>query len=243
MRFGRLTSSSRRRANDLLRRTGCEVRRSDAFRRVRLLNRVGVDLVLDVGAATGIYARDLRTYGYGGRIVSFEPLPLAYTELVGRSRGDELWTTERVALGSNAGSAVINVAANSDSSSLLPMLDRHRSSAPHANYVSATTVPVRRLDSYAHVVGDAAHPFLKVDVQGFEREVLDGASEVLDQMVGVQIEISFVPLYEGGMLHLELLSRMDEMGVTLVGLEPGFRDPSTGHLLQADGLFLRTTPE
>lgn len=43
-------------------------------------------------------------------------------------------------------------------------------------------------------------PFLNMDVRGFEKEVLNRASRTLSLLVGIQIELSFAPLYEGGMM-------------------------------------------
>ena len=222
-----------------LARRGLALRRHPAWRRQAMLSAHGVDLVLDVGAAGGGYGCELRAFGYHGTIVSFEPMRDAYDRLSAARAGDERWLAHRCALGAGPGSAEINVASNSDSSSLLPMAERHRAAAPSVGYVGTETIDVARLDDVA-----AAHlathqrPFLKLDTQGFEKQVLDGGPETLAQCVGLQVELSFVPLYDGGLLVDEAISLAYAAGFHLVGLEAGFSDES-GQVLQSDGVFFR----
>jgi hypothetical protein len=82
--------------------------------------------------------------------------------------------------------------------------------------------------------------FLKIDVQGFEQHVLAGGeSTINDRCAGLQLELSFLPLYEGGMLINQALDLVYSMGFTLTGLLPCFVDPRDGQMLQADGIFFR----
>jgi FkbM family methyltransferase len=222
-----------------LARRGLVVRRHPAARRQRLLVDRGVDLVLDVGAARGGYATELREFGYTGRIVSFEPLAAAHADLVRAASSDPRWETRHTALGDTTGRQEIHVASNSDSSSLLPMADQHRASSPDIQMVGTETIEVSRLDDVAaEVLGEARTPFLKIDTQGFERAVLEGAETTVPRLVGLQLELSFVTLYEGGMLADEAISWAYDHGFVLVGLDQGFTDPG-GAVLQADGVFLR----
>jgi hypothetical protein len=123
------------------------------------------------------------------------------------------------------------------------MLQSHRDAFPQANYVGVEDVPVRRLDA---VVGEWLQPddaaFLKIDVQGFERQVIAGAAATIDDhCVGLQLELSFVALYDGDMLIREALDLMASMGFQLTGLAPDFIDVRNGRVLQADGVFFRAT--
>jgi FkbM family methyltransferase len=222
-----------------LARHGFEVRRHSAARRQQILAKHGIDLVLDVGAAKGAYGQQLRQFGYAGRILSFEPLQAAYSQLEAATEGDPRWTTRRVAVGSKPGNAEINVATNSDSSSLLPMLEAHQQAAPSITYAATETIEVARLDDLAlDDVLTASGAFLKIDVQGFEREVLSGAPKIVESVRGLQLELSFVPLYEGGMLVYEALTWAYDHGFSLVGAEQGFSAPG-GEILQMDGVFAR----
>lgn len=132
----------------------------------------------------------------------------------------------------------MHVAANAGaSSSMLPMLDLHARAAPEARYVAEETVDVATLDDLARPhVRDESVVFTKIDVQGFELQVLAGGSATLARSSMVQLEMSLLPLYETAPTHRDLVEFMDEHGFYLVGLEPGITTP-TGLLLQVDGLF------
>jgi FkbM family methyltransferase len=201
-----------------------------------------VDAVLDVGANSGQYAMGLRKRGYKGRIVSFEPLAGPFSDLQNNAAKDSLWDCRRYALGDVDGTISINVAGNSgESSSVLPMLKSHQDVFPAANYIGAEKVPIRRLDAVVpEVLRPADRIFLKIDVQGFEKQVLAGSkSTVTDRCVGMQLELSFLPLYEGGMLIREALDLAYSLGFTLTGMLPCFTDIRNGRMLQADGIFFR----
>jgi Methyltransferase FkbM domain len=83
------------------------------------------------------------------------------------------------------------------------------------------------------------HVLLKVDTQGFERAVLDGASGVLRKIQGVELEVSFKAMYQGEMMAAEMIERLSRDGFTLVSLEPLYQMLEPGKLAQADALFFR----
>src|SRR5215470_6869482 len=110
------------------------------------LRRSETDVVLDVGANSGQFALALFNAGFTGRIISFEPLSLAHAALSEAAQNHPDWEiAPRCALGAAVGSAVINIAGNSFSSSLRPMLERHLAAAPQSAYVGSETVHVETL--------------------------------------------------------------------------------------------------
>jgi FkbM family methyltransferase len=232
-------------ARTAARRLGLDVTRYPAetpeFQVARLLSYHEVDTVLDVGANAGQYAAALRTCGYAGRIASFEPVGDLHGRLLRRSAGDPRWSAWRCALGDRPGVATINVAANAGaSSSLLPMLDQHVRAAPDAVYVRTEQVEVNRLDAlWPRLADPGARVFLKLDVQGFERQVLAGAGERVADCVGLQVEASLVPLYEGGMLYREAMAWAEGQGFTLMRILPGFGDGGSGRMFQCDLVLFR----
>jgi FkbM family methyltransferase len=203
-----------------------------------------VDLVLDVGAATGNYGRTLRAHGYRGRICSFEPLGAAFERLEKESSTDPLWSSLRLALGSKPGTAQINVAGNSDSSSLLEMGDRHAQGDPKSIYIGRETIDMSTVDEiWDRVVEDGENVFLKLDVQGFELEALRGAEHSLPRVAGIQAELSLVPLYVGAPDWSEVIAYLQARGFHPDRLEPAFEDPRTGEILQIDAVFTRDEKE
>lgn len=212
------------------------------FSVVRLLTHFAIDCVVDVGANTGGYASNIRNLGYSGQIVSLEPLIDPFESLSSRVAEDPAWEALRVAAGDKDCDVEINVAGNAGhSSSILAMLDSHADAAPESRYIGTQLVPQRRLDGLLPElgVGPARPAFLKLDVQGYEAAVLDGAAELFEAgvIVGLQMELSLVPLYAGALTYQEGIDRANELGMSLMGLVPGFCDPRSGRLLQADAVF------
>lgn len=205
-----------------------------------LMNRYGIDLVLDVGANKGQYGRHLIQSGYRGRIVSFEPLPSAFAKLRLNRWSFSDWTVEPFALGESETTATLNISGNSQSSSLQGMLPAHIHAAPEAAYVSSCEVPVRRLDAiFDQYFRDGDRCYLKLDVQGHEHHVLAGAAGCLESIVAVQMELSINPLYEGEQPWQEAIDDMKSLGYRLMLLTPGFRDQETGEMMQTDAVFVR----
>ncbi len=231
----------------LLRKLGIEVYRhsihtSTGAQLDRLLKFCGVDLVLDVGANSGHYAKDLRAHGYVGRIVSFEPLAAAHAKLERAAKGDANWlVAPRMALGNEEGQIDLHVAGNSLSSSVLDMLPAHVNAAPASAYVAVETVPLNRLDKVADMfLKDVRRALLKIDTQGYEDRVLTGAHGILQSVVAIQCELSLIPLYAGQPLFDEMRSKIEAMGFELFAIFPGYVHEQTGRTLQIDGFFVRS---
>jgi FkbM family methyltransferase len=207
----------------------------------KALELCGANLIFDIGANEGQFAKMVRVNGYKGKIVSFEPLSSARKQLSVFASNDPGWQLhERSAIGDQDGEIKIHVAGNSVSSSVLPMLKAHSGAAVGSAYIGAEKVPIARLDSVAgQYLGFGSRLFVKIDTQGFEWQVLDGANETLNQVCGLLCELSLVPLYEGQRLWREVVDRLDAEGFMLWALQKGFTDPRTGQSLQMDGIFLR----
>src|SRR6185295_19444385 len=130
----------------------------------------------------------------------------------------------------------------SESSSLLEMLPKHRKAVPTSNYIDSEEITVRTLDALFNEYHQANdRTYLKIDAQGYEQKILAGARETLGNLVGLQLELSFVPLYRDQILFLEMVYLLKQGGFRLMSLEPVFRDDKTGELLQVDGVFFRET--
>lgn len=206
-----------------------------------VLQRLAIDTVFDVGANTGQYAGLLRKIGYLGDIVSFEPLSEAHDELTGASASDPKWhLAPRMAIGAEDGEIQINIAGNSVSSSVLSMLDSHADAAPQSRYIGQEKVPLHRLDSQApRYLSPGSRLLLKIDTQGFEGAVIDGAPETLARAQAVQLELSLAALYDGQLLLEQVIAKLRGLGFEIWTLWPGFADPATGRLLQIDAILVR----
>ncbi len=230
----------------LARRCGYDVirfspRSSPVARRIALFRHHGIDLVMDVGASTGSYAAELRTTGYEGHIVSFEPSTEAFRVLQAQASTDPNWNAVQIALGSQSGQKTLHLSRNRESSSFLRISARHTAAYPGASYAGSEVVTIRRLDDvFATHCTEGARTFLKIDTQGFEKQVLLGAEASLPQITGIQVELSLVPLYEDEPPFIDLIMHLQARGFALMSFQPVIDDPMTGQLLQVDGLFFRS---
>ncbi len=215
---------------------------SEELRRIKLFQHYQIDLVFDVGANVGQYAKGIMDAGYTNRIVSFEPLSDAYNQLKESSKRYSSWTiAQRCAIGAKKEEIEINISANSVSSTLLNMLDTHLDSAPESKIIGKEKVDVWPLDEIAkEYLKPENNVFLKIDVQGFEQEVFKGAQQLIDRAKGVEMEISLVALYEGQKWLLpQVLEYMAEKGFQLRSIMPAFTDHKTGNVLQCNGIFFK----
>ncbi len=214
---------------------------SPAYQTTQALKFHNINIVFDVGANTGQFASELRLYGYTGKIISFEPLQQAYKILEKKAGHDDNWFIHpRCAVGEKIDGVEINVAGNSVSSSLLPMLKSHKDVVPESQYTHTEKVQLITLDSIlGQYISDSDNVFIKIDTQGYEWAVLNGAPQALKLCKGVLLELSLVPLYEGQKLWLDCIDRLNKVGIKLYCIQPGFTDPKTGQTLQVDGLFFK----
>lgn len=197
------------------------------------------DLVLDVGANRGQFSLLIRALHPTCRILAFEPLQ---TESAVYSRvfaSDPLTVLVKAAVGVEPGTAEIHRSASADCSSLLPISKRQTEIFPGTEEISTETIDVTTLnDSAGGELERDGNALLKIDVQGFERTVLESAAPLLAQIRWVYVEASFVELYEGQALADEILAYLQNHGFALKGIYNPAVD-THGLTVQADFLFER----
>lgn len=226
--------------NWLARALAKQGRRITRYPLAHYLRHRNIDCVLDVGANTGQYAFELRELGYRGRIVSFEPLPAAFERLLKASEHDALWQVENIALGSEKGMLPLSVSANSPSSSFLQVDPRVSVGAVDLSIVDTVEVPVETLDGiFAASVTDCQHIHLKIDTQGFERQVIAGGLKALSRISLVQMELALVPNYVGETLAEDMIALMRQNHFEPWWALDGYRDPMSLQLFQIDMFFSR----
>ncbi len=202
-----------------------------------VLAALGVDGVIDVGANRGQFTLLCRLVLPGVPVVAFEPIP-AEAATFRRVHGarPEVTLIES-ALGETAGTATLHLSKSADSSSLLPIGQKQNELFAHTEEVGTLAVPVQRLDDLAGRWTGRTRQLLKLDVQGFELNVLRGAGETLKSCAYVYAECSEVPLYEGQALRPAVEAFLQEHGFTRQSRHN--EQWAAGDLVQADYLFSR----
>jgi FkbM family methyltransferase len=194
-----------------------------------LLRRLEIDCVLDVGANAGQYRDFLRNkVFYDGVIVSFEPVSRHVETLRERSRADRDWHVEGYALGSREGPQPINVMVSDQFSSFLePEPDAVSEFAGLNTPCHSETVSVRTLDTILPALQQRIgfkRPYLKIDTQGFDIEVLRGAGASLPHIKALQTEASVIGIYKGMPQYMETIRYLADRGFDITGIYPVSRD-------------------
>lgn len=192
--------------------------------------------VVDIGANRGQFALAARHIWPKARIYSFEPLERPAATYCTVFREDAAATLYQVAIGSQAGEMQINISKQDDSSSLLPITGVQERLFPGTGAVDRAVTEVRRLDDLLQWSDISSPALLKIDVQGYELEVLCGCEALLDAFSWTYCELSFVELYKGQALADEVISWLYERGFVLRGIYNAAY-ASEGWAVQADFLF------
>jgi FkbM family methyltransferase len=229
---------------NILKKFGIQIKRYpdlDYRRRMKIINTYDIELLFDVGAYNGYYSQKMRDFGYKNKIISFEPREISFEELRQKSLRDANWIVNRYALGNEDTRSIINVSENAYSSSILNILPKHIEGSPRSKYVDKEEIEIKKLDSIFDLFckNITRNIMLKIDTQGYEKNVLDGAVNSLNKISILQLEMSLVSLYENETLYKDMIEYIEQRGYVLYSLENGFSNQTTGQLLQIDGIFVR----
>jgi FkbM family methyltransferase len=208
-----------------------------------ILRELQINCVLDVGANVGQYGQRLRSAGYEGRIVSFEPLPHIAERLRSAAEDDPDWHVIECALGDTEGKAEMTVVeGRGTTSSLLRASDFGKSWSPRLPGIRRQQVEIRRLDGVFDEAVDgleSARVFLKLDTQGYDLQAFAGGGERLTAILGLQSEVSCVPIYEGMARWPEQISAYEAAGFEATGMFPVTRDRKTLRVIEFDMVMIR----
>jgi FkbM family methyltransferase len=206
---------------------------------VKSFDKFEIDLIFDIGANTGQFAEEIFNYGYKNKIVSFEPLTSAHAKLIKHASKYPNWHVyNRCAIGDYDGTTSINISENSVSSSILDMTQNHLDAAVNSKFIDKENVNIYKIDS---ILGqyDFKNIFIKIDAQGFENNIINGSVNSANKIKGFLCETSLIELYKGQSLWQEMITKFDDLGFKLWGIQPGYSDPRTGQTLQVDLIFYK----
>jgi FkbM family methyltransferase len=218
---------------------------SEDMRVVRLLQYYKINKVLDIGANTGQFAESLIDFGYKGEIISFEPVDKNYKELQKRAAKYKQWTlAERCAVGNQTGTISINVSEATDFSSIKSIKNDFVKKQNSAKTVQQEVINIYPLDYFygKHFTEDD-RILVKIDTQGYEKEVIEGAPRVMQQMAGIKLEMPLSmasTIYDNVEWSLnEYVKLFQDLNLECVSLEPIAADKQSGRVYEVDAVFIR----
>ncbi len=211
-----------------------------------VLGLLKINCVIDVGANAGQFGSMIRNMGYRERIVSFEPLASAFAQLEHATSDDKKWRVFQLAVGSRNSKMIINRTDDTDFSSFrTPNAYGKKRFPNHMNPAGQEKVEMATLAHLWPDITDGINKprvFLKMDTQGYDLEVLKGTGTTLEQVIGIQSEISLKPIYENVPDYLEVLAELRHHGFGLTGMYLVARDKKTLEVIEYDCVMLRSQP-
>lgn len=202
------------------------------------LQRNNIKTVLDIGANTGQFAKLIHEVLPKAKIYSFEPIPSVYELLKKNTANQDLPVTcMPYALGAEDGEMEMNVNDFSPSSSMLDITDIHKKNFKFAQKTRKENITIRKLDGIPSL-DIVDNLFIKIDVQGFEDQVIKGGLSTIAKAKIILCEVTFKPLYENQKLFGDIYKEFIALGFRYEGNFEQVYDNTTGEILYADAIFV-----
>jgi len=199
-----------------------------------------ISTVIDVGANVGQFAMNLRAGGFTGRIKSFEPIPFHAQKVAAHFAEDKNHEMYHCALGATPGTLELNVFKGSDLSSFLqPSIPSQKYFGSNVELMEKIRVPVCRLDQVEGVAQAGDKILLKMDTQGYDLKVFEGATKLIPSVEAILVECSAIALYEDAPNFVETLSVFVAAGFVPSGFFPICRDEASLALVEFDCVLVR----
>lgn len=201
-----------------------------------VLKELNCKTIIDVGANKGQFALTARKCFPDARIYSFEPLgkpAVIYNKVFAADKNIKLYP---YAISDETGETEIHISHREDSSSLLPIGETQNEMFPGTYEIGTEKITMKRLVDVLTISDLLTPVLLKIDVQGFELNVLKGSVEFFSNIKFIYSECSYIELYKGQALFPEIASFLKEYGYKIKG-EFNTSYDSTGKPIQSDFLF------
>lgn len=199
----------------------------------------GFKTIIDIGSHVGQFVYFALEISPNANIYSFEPLKDCYEELKMKFANFSNFQALNMALGNTTGQVEIHRSEFSPSSSLLPMAELHKVAFPYTKNEIIEIVDIAKLDDIAVLLKVEKPLLVKLDVQGFENEVIAGGINTICQADVLIIELSLERLYEGQKLFHDLYEKLVNLGFKYRGNFDQIINPNNGKILQIDAIFIR----
>jgi FkbM family methyltransferase len=196
-------------------------------------------VLLEVGAHGGWFFHCWQDWCPAARVHAFEPYPESFRAMRELYGHDARVTLNEVGVGDFCGTLRLKVMADSkvSNSFLAHRADTWEEIRYRTGEISQVQVPVTTLDAYCaeHAIADIY--LLKIDVQGFEMKVLEGARAILGRVDHILVESAIRPLYQDAAMFTQVAAHLQATGFHLMALRTWHRGNHV--LMETDMLFRR----
>lgn len=200
---------------------------------------LGIRTILDIGANTGEYTKEMRQRFPNAKIYAFEPLKDCFEKMKQKMAGDKNFKDWNMGLGDTNAELEIERSFFHPSSSFRKMSFLHKKLYPKSAQTTPERVFIRRLDDII-LDSELEKPILiKIDVQGFEDKVILGGKKIIKKAAVIIIETSFVTLYEGQPLFDDIYKMLTELNFSYYGDAGRHYNQFSGKLIYEDSVFLK----
>lgn len=196
-----------------------------------------IHTIIDIGANVGEFTMIFAELFPNATVYAFEPLPNCYSKLISRSSGNSRIKSYNIGVGDKKCTMDINQSSWHPASSFRKMGDLHKGNYPHSAGSKAVSVRVDTLDSIFTDIELEDNIFIKMDVQGFEDEVIKGGADIFKRAKVVVVECSFKELYEDEPKFHGIYSLLYNLGFEYQGsLKQSIKSDDDSYL-QGDCIF------
>lgn len=202
------------------------------------LQQLDLRTYLDIGSNEGQFINDMGKVLPGIKIYAFEPIKDCYEKLLVNTKHLDV-TAQNCAIGDKNEETEINVSNNFVSSSILDMEEVHSTMYPDSDYVKKEAIKVKCLDDVMKGVELKGNTLIKIDVQGYEEQVLNGGAETVAKASVIIIETAIKPMYENQWRFDEVYRFITDKGYIFLGFADQILMKTNGIPLYADGIFVK----
>lgn len=201
------------------------------------LKHYNINTIFDIGANIGEFATELRTYLPSAKIISYEPLKECFYTLNETMKGDANFVSFNLAIGNSNEEIEINKSDYTPCSSFLEMEDFHKQEFPKSINSTKEKVKIVTLDEEFKKENRKENILIKIDVQGFEDNVIKGGQDAIKKSKIVLIESCFVSLYKGQILFDGIYNSLKSLGFSYRGSINKKMDKD-GNIIFEDSVFI-----
>jgi len=193
--------------------------------------------VIDIGANSGQFSQSIRKAMPYIPIIAFEPIDAEYNKLMSKFRKDNNFQAYNIALGNKTGVIDFEINEFSPTSSFLEYTDNQRSYFPITGKTKKSKVKIKKIDDVLKFKNNDV--LLKIDVQGFEKEVILGGLELLKHVSVIYIECSFKEFYKDQPLFEDIHNILSQNSFYFRGIGDKLEGNSDEEILQVDAIFIK----